>query len=91
MAECCLPFPVDIVRDCWEWCQVPETEMIDNKTHHRTADEISDSFGACLTMNHRDIRKSNGLLIHMSGAVTHSRVSFAGMALTVLAASFLFV
>ncbi|GKT44219.1 uncharacterized protein ColSpa_04400 [Colletotrichum spaethianum] len=83
MASCCQPNPVQLVQDCWEWCEIPAA--ITNGT---TSETIPAAFSQCLQANGRDLNASNGLIVHVSSAATPSRhVSFTNMAMAALVAS----
>ncbi|WYZ37664.1 hypothetical protein EsH8_II_001170 [Colletotrichum jinshuiense] len=83
MSSCCHPNPVQLVQDCWEWCEIPTS--ITNGT---ASEMITDAFGNCLRINGRNSTGSNGLLVHVSSAATLDRyVSFTKMALAALMAT----
>ncbi|KAK3296584.1 uncharacterized protein B0H64DRAFT_372037 [Chaetomium fimeti] len=54
MVACCDPNPVQVVKDCWLWCEVPAS-YFDNGTAN---DAVKEATSSCLRINGRNITES---------------------------------
>ncbi|KAF6830023.1 hypothetical protein CMUS01_07917 [Colletotrichum musicola] len=77
MVNCCSPNPVQIVDECWSWCELPKSITKGS----RDQGKINDDFNLCLSNNGRRFNESNGVSIHIaaSAATAPVHVSVAGV------------
>lgn len=78
MVNCCAPNPVQLVNNCWEWCEITDSMASFNvSSPNDHTDQVSAAFSTCLVVNKRLLNESNGLEIRAKSFATGGRQTLA--------------
>ncbi|KAK4128847.1 hypothetical protein N657DRAFT_639354 [Parathielavia appendiculata] len=81
IADCCDPYPVQLVESCWLWCQISPGVGINSNA---SDDTLKHEFRSCLRVNDRDPNISSSIMFH-SSAPNSQRASLLRVVLASLA------
>jgi hypothetical protein len=83
MAECCAPYPVQLVDGgCWEWCRIdPATER------NLTQELLRVKYDACFRTHGRPLSEDGSMYHFRSGGAVSARVSVLRSVVVALVAS----
>jgi hypothetical protein len=78
MTLCCEPNPVQIVNDCWLWCEIPASYWVNGTASN---DAVQQATGACLRTNGRNLTESRitGWQFNAGGRVGAGSVRSVGL------------